>query len=93
MKIIGNIIPTNLVRNLLLSSFCPFLQTKSKNLVFSKLVVCFLFIASRALLQSHTEFNGLLLMIFLAYFSCSYYSSMVESSNIALHNVTLKVNV
>ena len=39
MKIIVTIIPTDLVTNMLLSSLCPFLQTKNKNLVFSKLVV------------------------------------------------------
>ena len=30
MKIIVTIIPTDLVTNLLLSSFCPFLQTKNQ---------------------------------------------------------------
>ena len=38
MKIIVTIIPTDVVTNLLLSSFCPFLPTKIKSLVFSKLV-------------------------------------------------------
>ena len=38
-KLIVTIIPADLVTNLLLSSFCPFLQTKNKILVFSKLVV------------------------------------------------------
>ena len=38
-KIALTVIPTDLVRNSLLSSFCPFLQTKNKNQVFSKLVV------------------------------------------------------
>ena len=33
MKIIVTIIPTDLVKNSLLSSFCPFLQTKNKNQV------------------------------------------------------------
>ena len=32
MKIIATIIPTDLVTNLLLSSFCPFLQTKNRPL-------------------------------------------------------------
>ena len=39
MKIIVAVIPADLVANLLLSSFCPFLQTKNKNQVFTKLVV------------------------------------------------------
>ena len=39
MKVIVAIIPTDLVINFLLSSFCPFLQTKNKNLLFSKLVL------------------------------------------------------
>ena len=46
--------------------FFPFLQTKNKNQVFSSWwfgnnkYFCFLFIASRALFQSHAEFNRLL---------------------------------
>ena len=58
MKISATIIPTDLVRNLLLCSFCPFLQTKNKNPFFQQVggVVTrntsLLFIASRALLQS-----------------------------------------
>ena len=39
MKIIVTIVPTYLAKNLLLSSFCSFLRTKNKKLVFSKLVV------------------------------------------------------
>ena len=39
MKIIVTIILTDLVTNLFLSTSCPFLQTRNKNLVFSKLVV------------------------------------------------------
>ena len=62
MKIIVTIIPTNLVTNSLLFLFCPFIETKNKNQVFSKLVVwqqgivCFLFISSRALLQRYAKF-------------------------------------
>ena len=47
----------------LLSLFCPSLQAKIKNQIPSKFVVwwqeiyLFLFTASRALLQSHAEFN------------------------------------
>ena len=40
MEIILTIIPNyGFVTNLLLSSFCPYLQTKNKNQVFNKLVV------------------------------------------------------
>ena len=39
MKIIVTIIPIELVTNYLLSSFCPFLRTKSKNHVFRELVI------------------------------------------------------
>ena len=39
MRIIVAIIPTELVTNSLLYFFCPFLKTKNKNPVFSKLVV------------------------------------------------------
>ena len=34
MKMILTIIPANIVTNSLLSSFCPFLKTKSKNQIF-----------------------------------------------------------
>ena len=57
MTIIVTIIPTELVTNLLLSAFCSFLQTKSKNQVFSKSVFK---VFSCALRQSYAEFNGLL---------------------------------
>ena len=40
MKIISTIIPTDLVTNSLLSIFCSFLETKNKNQVFNRLVVC-----------------------------------------------------
>ena len=83
MKIIVTKIPADFVTNSLLSSFCPFLQAKTR-IRFSaswwsgsKKYFCFLFIASRALLQSHTEFNRLLQGNFLKCYSCSYYSSMI----------------
>ena len=38
--LLATIIPQDLVTNLFLSSFYPFLQTKDKNLAFNKLVVC-----------------------------------------------------
>ena len=60
-----------------------FIETKSKNEIFSNMVVwnekwfCFLFIASRALLQRYAEFNRLLEKDFLTCYSNSYYSFMV----------------
>ena len=39
MKIIVTIIPTNLVTNSLLSLFLSFIESKSRNQIFSKLVV------------------------------------------------------
>ena len=71
MKIILTIIPTSLVAKLLLFLFCPVLEIKNQEsrkqesrfnqvggLVTRNVYV--LFIASSALLQSHTEFNRLL---------------------------------
>ena len=89
MKIIVTIIPTDLVTNLLLSSFF-FLSYKPKTRTWfsaswwsgNEKYFCFLFIGSRALLQSHAEVNRLLYRNFLTCYSCSYYSSMV-STNIA----------
>ena len=66
MKIIVTIVSTFLVTNSLLSFFCPFVEAKNKNQIFSKLMIwlreilIFLVIASRALLQSYAEFNRLL---------------------------------
>ena len=71
MKIIVNIIP---------AEFLPFL-TNQKNQVFSmsgnEKYFCILFVASLALIHSHSEFNRLLLRNFLTCYSCSYYSSMI----------------
>ena len=39
MEIIVTVIPANSATNLLLSPFCPFVETKNKNENFSKLVV------------------------------------------------------
>ena len=77
MKIIVTIIPTDLVTNSLLSSFCPFWQAKNKNQVFSnwwsgnEKYFCVLFKASCALLQSHAKFNTVLWRNFLTCYSCS----------------------
>ena len=66
MKLIVTIIATNVVANSHLSLFCPALETKNKNQVLpswwsgNKKCFCFLFIAIRSLLQSHTESNRLL---------------------------------
>ena len=65
MKRIISTIPTGLVTNSLLSSFCPFLQTKNKNQVqqvggLVTINISLLFIASRVLLQSQAKFNRLL---------------------------------
>ena len=66
MKIVVIIIPTDLVTNSLLSSFCPYLQPKKQESGFEQVGglvtknICFLFIVSRAILESHTEFNKLL---------------------------------
>ena len=46
-------------------------------LVARNISVFFLFITSRALLQSHAKFNGLLERNFLNCYSCSYYNSML----------------
>ena len=84
MKIIVTIIPTDLVTNLLLSSFVLSYQPTPR-IRFSaswwsgcKKYFCFLFTASNALLQSHTEFKRILWRNFLTYYFCSYYSSMVK---------------
>ena len=66
MKMMLNIIPTNIVANSLLSFF--FLSQKSKPVIkFSatwwsgnEKLFCFLFIANRALRQKNAEFNRLL---------------------------------
>ena len=64
MKIIVTIIPTDLVTNLLLSSFCPFQKQESGFQQVGGLVTRnisdFLSVTSRAILQSHAEFNRLL---------------------------------
>ena len=66
MKIIITIIPTDLVTNWLLSFFSFFVNQKQESgfqqvggLLMGNISV-FLFIASRAQLQSHGEFNRLL---------------------------------
>ena len=83
MKIIVTIIAKYVVTNLFLSSF--FISYKLKTRIWfsaswwsgNEKYFCFLFIASRALLQSHAEFNRLLERNFLTCYSCTYYSFMV----------------
>ena len=41
MKTMVTMIPTNLVTNLILFLFCPFVESKNKNQISSKLVICF----------------------------------------------------
>ena len=85
MKIIVTIIPSYLVRNLLLSCFFFFfISYKPKRRIWfsaswwsvNEKYLCFLFIARRALLQSHAEFNRLLQRNSHTCCSCSYYISM-----------------
>ena len=65
MKIIVTITPTDLVTNWLLS-FLSFLTNQKEESGFQEVGglvtrnICFLFLPSRALLQSHVEFNRLL---------------------------------
>ena len=73
MKIIVTIIPTDLVTNLLYPLFVLSYEPKTR-IWFStswwsgnEKYFCFLFIASRALLESHAEFNRLLQRNFLTF--------------------------
>ena len=65
MKIIVTVIPTDLVTNLLLSLTSLTNQKQESGFqqvggLATRIYLCFLFIASRALLQIHAEFNRLL---------------------------------
>ena len=84
MKIIVTIIPTDLVTNSLLSIFFVLFYKPTTKIRFStswwygnEKYFCILFITSRALLQSHAEFNRLLSRNFLTCYFCSYYSSNI----------------
>ena len=87
IKTVVTIYPTGLVTNWLLSSFCPFLKTKFSASCWSgyKKQSCFLFIASRTLLQSHPKFNILLQKKFLTCYSCLHYSSIIRVLNRVLN--------
>ena len=87
--LIWTLIPIDLVTNLLLFIFYNFLENKNQNHVFSKLVVWsgtrsffFLFwsIVSHTLFQNHAELNRLLSNNFHTCYSCSNFSSMVNST-------------
>ena len=90
MKIIITIILTDLVTNSLLSSLCPFLQTKNKNQVFSKLLVRYreiflFFVYSESRYTSKPcRIQQTFIKEFSAYYSCSYYSSMIKPVRLAL---------
>ena len=67
MKIIVTIIATNLVTNFVFILLFTFLTNQKKESGFQQVdgvvnekYFCFLFTVSRALLQSHTEFNRIL---------------------------------
>ena len=67
MKIIVTIIPSDLVAKFVFILFLPFLANKKQESglqqvhgLVTRNISVFLFIASRALLQSHAEFNRLL---------------------------------
>ena len=93
MEIIVTIIPANVVSN----SLYPFFvlswkpKTRIKSLASwlsaSKKYFCFLFIASRTLLQRYAEFNGPLQKDLLACYSFLNYSSIGEG------NIQLKINL
>ena len=57
----------------------------------NKKYFCFFFVASRALLQSHAEFNRLLKRNFLTSYSCSYYSFMHQSTPLIRIQLMLQI--
>ena len=82
MKIVVAIIPTDLVTNSLLSSFCPLLHFKNKNQVFSRLVIwkqeIFLFFVYPLYFKAMQNSTDFYKNNFLTCYSCSYYSSMMQ---------------
>ena len=82
MKIVVAIIPTDLVTNSLLSSFCPLLHFKNKNQVFSRLVIwkqeIFLFFVYALYFKAMQNSTDFYKNNFLTCYSCSYYSSMMQ---------------
>ena len=85
MKIIITIIPTDLVQvrfyPLFVLSYKPKTRIRFSASWWSgnEKYFCFLFTASRALLQSHAELKRLLQRNFLTCYSCLYYSYTVEA--------------
>ena len=73
MKTIAANIPTNLVKILFLFCFCPFVESKSKDQISSKLVVgndkyfCSLIIASCAVFPFYKEFSYMLQLFLLQF--------------------------
>ena len=82
MKIVVAIIPTDLVTNSLLSSFCPLLHFKNKNQVFSRLVIwkqeIFLFFVYALYFKAMQNSTDFYKNNFLTCYSCLYYSSMMQ---------------
>ena len=70
MEIVVIIILTDLVTNLLLSSFCPFLTNQKQELGIQQVGGLVTRISEFALLQSYAEFNRLLRRDFLTCCSC-----------------------
>ena len=89
MKIIVAIIPTDLVANSLLSSFCPLLQFKNKNQVFSRLAIwkqeIFLFFVYALYFKAMPNSTDFHKNNFLTCYSCSYYSSMMQHTTYNMH--------
>ena len=89
MKIIVAIIPTDLVANSLLSSFCPLLQFKNKNHVFSRLAIwkqeIFLFFVYALYFKAMPNSTDFHKNNFLTCCSCSYYSSMMQHTTYNMH--------
>ena len=91
MKIIVTIISKYLVTNLLLSSFSISYKLKTRTWFSGswwsgkEKKFCLLFIVSRALLQSHAEFNRILYRNLPTCYSCSYCSSMIKLNPTSLH--------
>ena len=96
---IVTIIPTDLVTNSLLSSFCSYLQTKNKDQVFSRLVVWYreiflLFVYSKSRSTSKPcQIQQTFTKEFSQMFSCSYLVPWFKYKNIIMvKTVTLYKN-
>ena len=89
MKIIVAIIPTDLVASSILSSFCPLLQFKNKNQVFSRLAIwkqeIFLFFVYTLYFKAMPNSTDFYKNNFLTCYSCSHYSSMMQHTTYNMH--------